>query len=188
VSSAVAYSAFLIALALERVAELLLSTRNARRAFAKGAVEVGQLHYKVMAMFHTLFFIACAAETWMLGRPFPGVLGWAALLGALGAQALRYWAIRTLGERWNVRVIVLPDAAPIVAGPYRWLRHPNYVAVALEMALVPLIHDNWLTAIAFSVGNALLLWVRIRIEERALGGAYASAFATTPRFLPRRKP
>jgi methyltransferase len=176
------YLAFLGLLAVERVGELVLSRRNARRAFARGAVEVGQAHYRVMAAFHTLFLVACALEA--TERPFPHVLGWVALSGAILAQGLRYWAITTLGDRWNVRVIVLPGAAPVVAGPYRWVRHPNYVAVAMEMIFVPLIHGAWLTALLFSVGNALLMVVRIRAEETALGGRWADAFAATPRFIP----
>jgi methyltransferase len=177
-----AYLAFLALLALERVGELVLSRRNARRAFARGAVEVGQAHYRFMAAFHTLFLIACAVEASQ--RPFPYRLGWAAFGAALLAQALRYWAISTLGERWNVRVIVLPDATPVVAGPYRFIRHPNYVAVAMEMIFVPLIHGAWLTALLFTLGNGLLMIVRIRAEEAALGTHYKAAFAATPRFIP----
>jgi methyltransferase len=177
-----AYLGFIGVVALERVGELVLSRRNAARAFARGAVEVGQAHYRFMAAFHTLFLVACAAEAAV--RPFPGALGWAALAGAIAAQGLRYWAISTLGERWNVRVIVVPGAAPVVAGPYRWVRHPNYVAVAMEMALVPLVHGAWLTALVFSLGNGLLMVVRIRAEEAALGRLWADAFAATPRFIP----
>ncbi len=187
VSARVFYLTFLLLLSLERFGELALSRRNARRAFARGAVEVGQRHYRVMALFHTLFLLVCAAEAILQPRPFWGALGWAAFGGALAAQALRYWAITTLGDRWNVRVIVLPGAAPVTAGPYRWVRHPNYVAVATEMLCVPLIYGGtagWLTAIGFSLGNALLLIVRIRAEEAALGPSYAQAFAATPRFLP----
>jgi methyltransferase len=178
------YYAFLAFLALERVAELVLSRRNARRAFARGGVEVGQRHYRVMAIFHTLFLVACAVEPLALPHAYPPALGVVALAGAIAAQALRYWAIATLGERWNVRIIVLPGAAPVVAGPYRWVRHPNYVAVVAELLSVPLIHGAFVTAIAFSLGNALLLLVRIRAEEAALGPRYADAFAATPRFVP----
>ncbi len=181
------YLGFLGLLALERLFELRLSRRNARRAFARGAVEIGQRHYRVMAAFHSLFFVACAGEVVLLRRRSQGALGVAALGVALGAQALRYWAIATLGDRWNVRVIVEPREAPIVSGPYRWLRHPNYLAVALEMLSVPLIGGAWLTAIGASLGNALLLRVRIPAEERALGNSYAAAFAGTPRLVPQRR-
>jgi len=184
VSSSHFYFAFLALLALERIGELVLSRRNARRAFARGAVEVGQRHYRVMAVFHTLFLVACAVEPIVWPHAYPAALGAAALAGAVAAQALRYWAIATLGERWNVRIIVLPGAAPVVAGPYRWVRHPNYVAVVLEMLCVPLIHGAFVTALAFSLGNGLLLLVRIRAEEAALGNGYADAFAATPRFIP----
>jgi methyltransferase len=182
-----AYLAFLVLLALERVLELWISRRNARASFARGGVEVGRGHYRVMAALHTAFLLSCAVEVVGLGRPFPGAPGWAALAGALAAQGLRYWAIATLGERWNTRVIVVPSEPPVVSGPYRWVRHPNYIAVIAEIALVPLVHGAWLTALAFSIANAALLTVRIRAEERALGGAYAVAFAGRPRFIPGRR-
>jgi methyltransferase len=178
------YLGFIALLALERLGELALSRRNARRAFARGGREVGQRHYRVMALFHSGFLVACAAAPWLQPRPFPGALGWVALAGALAAQALRYWAIASLGERWNVRIIVVPGAAPVVRGPYRWVRHPNYIAVALELACVPLVMGLWPLALAFSLGNLLLMLVRIRSEEAALGAGYAAAFAATPRFIP----
>jgi len=185
VSSVVAYLSFLALLATERFVELAISRRNARAAVAAGARESGQRHYRVMAAFHALFLVSCAVEVIALRRPFPGALGFAALAGAVGAQGLRYWAIATLGRRWNVRIITFPDAAPVTGGPYRYIRHPNYLAVALEMICVPLVHGCWWTAIAFSAGNALLLRVRIRAEERALGTQYAAAFSNRPRFIPR---
>ena len=178
------YLLFLLLLSLERVGELLLSRRNAARAFARGAVEVGQRHFRVMAALHTFFLIACGAEVVGLHRAFPGALGYAALVGALLAQGLRYWAIATLGERWNTRVIVLPDAAPVTSGPYRFVRHPNYVAVVAELMLVPLIHGAWITALVFTAANAVLLTVRIRVEEEALGAAWKQHFAHAPRFIP----
>ncbi len=185
VSSIARYLAFLALLAAERIFELALSRRNGRIAFARGAREVGRGHFRVMAIFHTLFLLSCAAEAVLLGRRFPGALGLAALGGALCAQGLRYWAIATLKERWNVRIIFVPGAAPVTAGPYRFIRHPNYLAVAMEMVCVPLVHGCWLTALVFSAGNAALLTVRIRAEESALGKEYAAAFSNSPRFLPR---
>jgi methyltransferase len=175
------YMALLIA---ERLVELVLSKRNAGWAFARGGVETGQRHYRFMVVFHTLFLGACVAEVFLLDRPFPGVWGWAALAGAVAAQGLRYWAIATLGPRWNSRIIVVPGLPPVTGGPYRFLRHPNYVAVVLELACVPLIHGGWWTALFFSAGNAALLYVRIRAEETALGDAYAREFAQRPRFIP----
>jgi methyltransferase len=187
VSSQAAYLAGLCALAAERLWELRLSSRHVRRLLSRGGLEVGQRHYRVMAAFHAAFLAACAGEVVGLNRPFPGGLGWLALGAALGAQALRYWAIWALGDRWNTRIVVVPGEPPVVRGPYRWMRHPNYVAVAAEMAAVPLIHGAWLTALAFSAGNAALLFVRIRAEERALGESYAHAFAARRRFLPLRR-
>jgi methyltransferase len=116
----------------------------------------------------------------------PAALG--ALAGALLAQGLRWWAIGTLGERWCTRVIVLPGSTPVTRGPYRFLKHPNYLAVVLEMALVPLAFGAWRTALAFSAGNAVLLAVRIRAEERALGEGWARAFRGRPRLIPGAHP
>jgi methyltransferase len=175
---------FMGLLVAERLVELWLSKRNAARAFARGGVETGQAHYRVMVVFHTLFLVACVAEVFVLRRPFPGAWGWVALGGAVLAQALRYWAIATLGERWNSRIIVVPGLSPVTGGPYRFLRHPNYVAVVLELLVVPLIHGAWLTAAVFTVGNAALLFVRISAEEQALGEVYAQSFEGRPRFIP----
>jgi methyltransferase len=180
-----AYLVFLGLLALERLGELAISRRNARRALERGGREVGQGHFRVMALVHTAFLFSCAAEVLLLERPFNVALGALAFAGALAAQGLRYWAIASLGQRWNVRIIYVPGDSPVTSGPYRFVRHPNYVAVVLEIALVPLIHSAWVTAVMFSAGNALLLWIRIRAEEHALGESYAHVFARQPRFLPR---
>jgi methyltransferase len=183
-SSVTLYLVFIALLVVERLCELVLSTRNARRVMALGGVEVGQRHYRVMTVLHTAFLFSCVGEVLLLHRPFPGALGWAALGGALIAQGLRYWAIATLGYRWNTRIIFVPGAAPVTAGPYRFVRHPNYVAVILELLAVPLIHGAYLTAIVFTAANAMMLLVRIRAEEAALGAEYARAFADRPRFIP----
>jgi methyltransferase len=166
------YTAIIAFVGLERLWELRLSNRNAALAFASGGREAGQGHYRFMTVFHTLFLISCVAEPWLGERPFMG--SW--ILVAAGAQALRYWAISTLGTRWNTRVIVLPEAPPVTGGPYRFVRHPNYVAVVIELFALPLIHGAWITAMVFSIVNAGLLFVRIRVEEEALGPAWAVAF------------
>ena len=151
---------------------------------ARGGTELGQRHFRVMTLLHTAFLVACVCEVVFLRRPFPGTLGWAALAVALLAQALRYWAVFTLGDRWNTRIIFIPGAQPVTTGPYRFIRHPNYLAVILEFLAVPLIHGGYLTAAVFSLANAVLLAVRIRAEEAALGLPYARAFSRRPRFIP----
>lgn len=184
VTSLALYLALLGLVALERLNEVRISKRNARLAFEAGGVERGQGHYGVMTVLHTLFLVACVAEPVLFHRGFPGWLGWASLAIVIGAQGLRAWAILSLGVRWNTRVIVRPDAMPVTRGPYRFLKHPNYVAVIAELAFLPLVHGAWLTAVVFSIANAVLLTVRIRVEEEALGSTWATAFADRRRFIP----
>lgn len=185
VTSQSLYLLLLGALAAERLSELALSRRNARRTLARGGIEFGRRHFRVMSLVHVLFLPACAVEVLLIGRAFPGWLGWSALALVACAQALRYWAVASLGDRWNVRVLVVPEEPPVTTGPYRFVRHPNYVAVAAEMLLVPLVHGAWVTALVFSAANAALLVVRIRVEERALGATHADLFARRPRLVPR---
>ncbi|HEU4382201.1 MAG TPA: isoprenylcysteine carboxylmethyltransferase family protein [Anaeromyxobacteraceae bacterium] len=182
-----AYLGLLALFALERVAELWLSARNARRALARGAVESGRGHYPAMVAVHALFLLACAAEALAFPAP-PPPLALLAVAGALGAQALRWWAVATLGHRWNTRILVVPGEPPATAGPYRWLRHPNYLAVVVEVACLPLAFGSWRTALVFSVLNALLLRRRIPDEERALGPGWAAALGERPRLLPGLRP
>jgi len=162
------YLVFLLVLAIERCVELAVSRRNAAWAFAHGGVEVGQRHFRYMKLMHVSFFGACVAEVMYLHRPFWAALGVPMLLLVACAQALRYWVILTLGPRWNVRIIVIPGQPVVTSGPYRYLRHPNYLAVIVETAAIPLVHSAWLTAIGFSALNALMLLVRIHREESAL--------------------
>jgi methyltransferase len=157
------------ATALERLAELALSARHARWAFARGGVESGRGHFGSMVALHTALLVAPAVEVAVADRPFLPWLGWPALALVLAAQGLRWWCIATLGRQWNTRVIVVPGMARVTRGPYARLAHPNYVAVVLEGIALPLVHTAWLTALAFTVLNAvLLLRFRIPAEERAL--------------------
>lgn len=160
--------AFLAAVGLERLAELLLSRRNAAWSFAQGGVERGRDHYPFMVVLHSLFLVGCVAEPLLRPRGFSPALGVPMLALTLGAQALRWWCIGTLGRRWNTRVIVVPGLPRVRGGPYRWFAHPNYVAVVIEGFALPLIMGAWTTALAFSVLNAGLLAVRLRSEEAAL--------------------
>jgi methyltransferase len=177
------------AVALERLLELALSARNARRTLARGAVEAESgAFYALMVGVHALFLPAAVVEVVALGRPFVPPLAALATAGVVAAQALRYWAVTTLGERWNTRILVVPGAPVEAGGPYRFVRHPNYVAVALEMAALPLVHTAWITALVWSAANAALLAARIPREEAALrrAGDYDARLGDRARFVPRR--
>ena len=175
------------AVALERLGELVLSRRHERALRARGAVEAGAGHYPLMVGVHAALLAAAPVEVLRLDRPFLPWLGWPMLALVLATMTLRYWVVATLGERWATRVLVLPGAPLVARGPYRWLRHPNYLAVVVEIAALPLVHSAWLTALVFSLANLLLLRVRIATEEAALAGvsSYAERFAGRPRLVPR---
>lgn len=181
------YLLLLLLIIAQRLVELAVSRRNERRVVALGAREFGRGHYPVMVALHTAFLISCPAEVLLLGRPFIPWLGVPMLALLLLAQGLRYWAISTLGERWTTRIFVLPEVPPVVGGPYRFIRHPNYLAVVVEVLALPLVHTAWVTALVFSVANAFLLRVRIRAEEAALASTanYSEVLGDHPRFLPR---
>jgi methyltransferase len=172
------------AFAIERGFELALSRANARAAFAEGGFETGRAHYRIMVVVHSALFVSAALEVLVVHRSFPGTIGFVFLVLVLLAQFLRYAAVRALGKRWNVRIIVWPKKDPVTRGPYRWIRHPNYVAVAAEVCFLPLVHGAWITAAVFSALNAWMIRWRILEEERALGPSYAKAFRGRPRFVP----
>ena len=168
----IGYLVLILATGAERIAELVISKRNAAAAFARGGHEYGQRHFPWMVTLHTGFLLACLAEVFFLDRPFVPALGWPMLVIALLCQAGRYWVIWALGAQWNTRVIVVPGAGRVERrGPYRfsWLRHPNYWIVAIEGIALPLVHSAWITAIVFTVLNAiLLLGFRLPVENKAL--------------------
>ncbi|MFA3875710.1 isoprenylcysteine carboxyl methyltransferase family protein [Streptomyces sp. MMCC 100] len=165
------YVLLVVAVAAERVAELGVARRNAAWTLARAGVEHGRGHYPVMVALHTGLLVCCLLEPLLADRPFLSALAWPMLALALLAQALRWWCIASLGPYWNTRVIVVPGARLIGAGPYRFLRHPNYVAVVVEVAALPLVHSAWLTAAVFTVANSMLLTVRLRCENTALAQA-----------------
>jgi methyltransferase len=124
-----------------------------------------------MVALHTTFLVSCAAEVWLLDRPWRPLVGLVSMLVLVAALGLRWWALRALGDRWTTRVVVVPGETLVTSGPYRWLRHPNYVAVVLEIAAIPMLHCAWITAVTFSVANLVLLRFRVAAEERALDRA-----------------
>jgi methyltransferase len=163
------YYLLILAIGIERLVELVVSKRNARWALAQGGKEFGRSHYPVMVAVHAALLLGCVVEVSALHRPFIAWLGWPMLALVALSQALRWWCVATLGRRWNTLVIVVPDAPLVRRGPYRWLHHPNYVAVVVEGVALPLVHTAWLTAACFTLANALVLTVRIRVENAALG-------------------
>jgi methyltransferase len=163
------YYLLILVIGFERLAELIVSKRNARWAFARGGKEFGRDHYPVMVALHAALLLGCVVEVWALHRPFVPWLGWPMLVVVALSQVLRWWCVTTLGPRWSTLVIVVPQTPLVRQGPYRWLHHPNYVAVVVEGVALPLVHTAWLTAAIFTLANAMLLTVRIRVENAALG-------------------
>jgi methyltransferase len=171
VAGVILYLVFILLTGGERLAEVIVSTRNARWAFGRDGVEYGKSHFPWMVALHFGLLLGALAEVFFLGRPFIPALGIPMLVIALLCQGGRWWIIGTLGHQWNTRVIVVPGLGRVSRGPYRftWLPHPNYLIVAIEGIALPLVYTAWITALTFTVLNAiLLLGFRIPTEDRAL--------------------
>jgi methyltransferase len=162
------YELLIAVIAAERVAELVVSKRNLTWSRAHGGSEFGAEHYPVMVVLHAGLLVGCLLEPIVLHRPFIPVLAWPMLAVVLAAQGLRWWCITTLGPQWNTRVVVVPGAPRVTGGPYRFVSHPNYVAVIAEGVALPLVHTAWFTALVFTVFNAALLTTRVNVENAAL--------------------
>ena len=147
---------------LQRLGELWLSNRNTRRLLAKGAREHSPAHYPLIVAVHLLWLVTL----WWLAptRPVDGF--WLAFFVAI--EIFRIWVLATLGPRWTTRIIVLPGAPLVRRGPYRFVNHPNYLVVVLEIAVLPLVFGLWQVAVIFSLLNAAVLTIRIRAEDRTL--------------------
>lgn len=172
----------------ERIVELLIAKRNEKILKRQGAFEAGEDHYKWIVLLHLLFIVTLTCEVVLLHkRPTPW--SWAPLSVFLLAQLARYWAIRSLGVFWNTKIIILPGARIVAKGPYRYLRHPNYLIVSVEILTLPLIFHAYFTAIVFTLLNTIMLiGVRIPDEEKALGQAtnYRDVMGRRRRFIPKR--
>ena len=163
------FTVVVVLVGLERLAELVISQRNAAWSLARGGRETGGRHYVAMVVLHTGLLVGMLVEAWTRRPDVPLALAASMLVLAIASQALRWWCIGTLGRHWNTRVIVVPGLALVRSGPYRLLPHPNYVAVVVEGVALPLVHAAWVTALVFTAANAVLLTVRIRVENAALG-------------------
>lgn len=157
-----------LAVGVERLVELVVSTRNTAWSLGRGGREHGAGHYPVMVALHSALLVGAVVEVAVADRPFVPWLGWTALAVVLASQALRWWCISTLGRQWSTRVVVVPGLSRVTRGPYRLIPHPNYVAVVAEGLALPLVHTAWVTAATFTVLNLALLRVRVRVEESAL--------------------
>jgi methyltransferase len=146
----------------KRLAELVISHRNTRRLISEGAQEAGASHYPAMVVLHGAWLLGL----WILALNRP--VSWPWLAAFFVGQATRVWVVATLGRRWTTRIIVLPGAPLVRKGPYRLLAHPNYVAVAIEVAALPLAFGLAWFAVVFSLLNAMMLFVRVRAEDSAL--------------------
>ena len=159
--SAVAITVLLVA--LERLAEVAWAARNTKALLAKGASEIGRAHYPLFIALHSGWLAAI-----LLTAPFGGVVEWLALAIFVAMQPLRLWVLLTLGGRWTTRILIVPGAPLVRAGPYRYVRHPNYTIVICEIAALPIAFGEWGVALVFTILNGMLLAWRIKMEEAAL--------------------
>ena len=168
IDTRVAFVALVALVAVQRLVEMAISRRNYRRTLARGGVESGAGHFPWMVLMHAAFIAAGPAEVLLLARPWVPPLAAVMISLLILAQGLRYWAVATLGDRWTARIVCVPGDPLVTTGPYRWLRHPNYLAVVTEFITLPLVHTAWITAATFSIANAIVLRRRIAVEEDAL--------------------
>ena len=164
----IAFTFLLIIVAIERIVELVISKRNLRWSFAQGGIEFGRSHYKYMVALHVFLLGGSLIEVWLFRPAFIPTLSLIMFLLAIASQALRWWCISSLGERWNTLVVIIPGIPLSKAGPYRWFKHPNYVAVIVEGFALPMVGFAWRTAAIFTILNAAVLTARLRSENAAL--------------------
>ena len=181
-----AYLAVVAAVALLRFAELFISARHRRALAAEGATVVFEPHFKWMALLHTAILAGAALEVVLLRRPFVPALAVPALVLLVASTWTRWWVIQTLGRHWNVGVMDSTHQGVVDTGPYRWVRHPNYTAVFVELLALPLIHTAWITALLGSLAHVFVLRARVAAEDRVLlaNPDYVARMGRKPRFLP----
>jgi methyltransferase len=182
-----AYIALLILVGLERLIEVAISNRNQRKMKELGAQKIFEPHYPWLVLFHAAVLIAAGLEVLLLHRPLIPALALSMAIVFVLSNVLRWWVIRLLGGLWNVQVMDSSRLGVVTSGPYRWIRHPNYVGVVLEVFSLPMIHTAWITAIFGTLGYLEVLRRRIRTEDGVLMAdpAYRLAMGAKPRFLPK---
>ena len=184
--SVILFLALLLAVAAMRIVELRISKRHQRELNSRGAEKAKDPIFRWMAMFHTLVLVGAGAEVVFLRRPLLSALAISMLVLFVLANIIRWWVILTLGEHWNVEVMDSTRLGVITTGPFRYVRHPNYAAVFVEMIALPLVHTAWITALVGAIAHVVVLSVRLSAEERVLfaNPDYAAAMSSKPRFLP----
>lgn len=169
--SRTAFTVLVLVVAVQRLAELAVSRRNEQSLRARGAIEHAPWQVPLLAALHGGWLVSMVVEVWWRQPSFRPLPALAALIVFIIGQLLRLAAMRTLGDRWNIRVLTLPATRRVDHGLYAWIPHPNYLGVALEIVSLPLVHGAVVTAVVFSVLNAIVLTLRIGVEARALAGA-----------------
>ena len=182
-----AYISLLVLVGIERIVELRVSRRNQRRMAEQGVRKIVEPHFPWLVAFHTLVIVSAGLEVLLWHRPLIPALAVPMAAVFVLSNLLRWWVIRLLADLWNVQIMESSRIRIVTAGPYRWIRHPNYVGVVMEVVSLPLIHTAWITAI---VGTTLYLEIlrrRVRMEDAVLlaDPAYRLAMGDKPRFLPR---
>jgi len=182
-----AYLVLLAVVAAGRLIELQISRRNQRALHARGVEKIPEPHFRWMVVVHTAVLAGAALEVTLLHRPLLPALAISMVTLFVLANLLRWWVIRTLAVHWNVEVMASPRVGVVTSGPYRWVRHPNYVAVVVEMFALPMMHTAWITALLGSSANLEILRRRIRVEDGVLmtDPAYRCGMGAKPRFLPK---
>lgn len=158
---------FYLLLVVQRLVELRIANRNEQKIRKEGAVEYDKDGYKFIVLLHIGFFVSLLAEKYLLNRDF-NIYSIIFFVIFIFTQLLRYWAISSLGKYWNTKILVVHELNLVTKGPYKFLRHPNYIAVIIEIAVIPLIFSCYITSIVFTLLNLIVLRRRIRIEEQAL--------------------
>jgi methyltransferase len=171
---------------LQRLIELLIARKNEKWMKAQGAMEFGRNHYQYMVCMHIIFFTSLCIEKIALNREISSL--WPFLLVFfLLVQGIRIWVITSLGRFWNTKIIVLPNSEVVRKGPYRLIKHPNYLVVSVELIVLPLLFKAYATAILFTLLNMVILSIRIPQEEKALEmlTKYEESFQERNRFIPK---
>lgn len=182
-----AYISLLVLVGIERLIELRVSRRNQRRMAEQGVRKIVEPHFPWLVAFHTVVLVSAGLEVLLLHRPFVPALAIPMAVLFVLSNLLRWWVIRLLADLWNVQIMESSRIRIVTSGPYRWIRHPNYVGVVMEVFSLPLIHTAWVTAL---VGTPLYMEIlrrRVRMEDSVLlaDPAYQRAMGDKPRFFPR---